>query len=48
MAVYKYFTATEFRKAVAEAVAAGHKKVGYTWDGVQFEHFIIRHVEEVK
>lgn len=48
MAVYKYFTASAFRKAVAEAVAAGNKKVGYTWDGVEFEHFVIRFVKEVK
>lgn len=48
MTVFKKFNYKDYRKAVEEAVKAGHKIKARTWDGVEFEHFTIRHVEEVK
>lgn len=48
MTTFKKFTKREYEKAVAEAKAQGNKVVGYLWDGVEFEKFIIRRVVEVK
>lgn len=48
MTTFKKFTIREYREAVERAKAEGNKVVERLWDGIQFERFAIRYVEEVK
>lgn len=45
MLTIKKFNYREYREAVVQAKAEGHKVIERLWDGIQFDHMTIRYIE---